>query len=109
MTSSSTDQQTPGSQASVAAERRREERFSVPVDVELMVPDGYSDVPEIAVLRNISNHGVGLIHQRALRIGDVVTCVLLDSPADDRHEYRVEIVWQQRASNGTYHSGGRIV
>lgn len=91
------------------ADERHEERFPVPVDVELVAPDGPGDIPEIAVLRDISPHGVGLVHTRPLRVGDFVTCTLLDTPVDLPCTYTIEILWQKPADDEKLFSGGRIV
>lgn len=93
-----------GSEAA-AMERRREERFPVPVDVELVS----CGAAEPAVLQNISHHGVGLLHARPLETGEIVTCRLLDTPVDLPCTYNVEILWQKPAEGGRLFSGGRIV
>lgn len=112
MTTSSADHMRDHSAGKVeltGSDRRIDERFIVPVDVELNVPDGYSEIPEIATLRNISTGGIGLEHQRSLRIGEIVGCRLLDTPADVPNEYSVEILWNTQNPDGTYLSGGRFV
>ena len=89
-----------------AIERRTEERIPAPVDVEILVSGGQ---PELAVLRDISSKGIGLQQHSRLPIGEVITCTLLDTPVELPSRYRVEVLWQKEASDGTYFSGGRIL
>lgn len=86
--------------------QRSEERFHVPVDVEL---ESGADIPELATLRDISTQGVGLEHSRPLNVGQVVSCRLLDSPFDSSEIYRIEILWSKTHEDGSFLSGGRIL
>ncbi len=88
--------------------RRTEERFHVPVDVEMIA--GGQEIPELAVLRDVSTQGVGIEHAIPVNVGQVVTCKLLDIPFDGPNSYRIEILWTDgRREDGTILSGGRIL
>ena len=70
-----------------------------------MIPE----LPDLGVLKDISESGIGLEHNRPIPIGKIVACRVLDAPIDIPCEYRVEILWQKTRADGTYLSGGRIL
>jgi len=104
-----TDQEPHQAGDSFFEEKRREERFPLPIDVELLLPEGDPELPEIAELRDMSENGVGFEHYGRIDVGDVVTFRLLDTPIDLPCEHRVKILWQKQNANGTFSSGGQIL
>ncbi|MFQ5731044.1 MAG: PilZ domain-containing protein [Planctomycetaceae bacterium] len=90
-------------------ERRREERFPLPADVEIQSTRTFPEIPDLGVLRDVSESGVGLEHHRPLQLGEIVVCKILDAPIDVPCEYQVEILWGAARKDGSCFSGGRIL
>jgi PilZ domain len=90
--------------AALKTDRRAEVRYAFFRPVSIEMDDGhlYS-----AFTREISETGIGLIHNMDLQEGEVEIAIRSDCGYSIR--VRTQIVWSQSCGEGWYISGGRFV
>ncbi len=92
-----------GIQKSEFEDQRQAERLELTVPAEVITARGNT---VLAVTREISRTGVGLLHRGSVSPGEVT----LRLASETRNfEYRVEIRWCHPCDNGMFLSGGRFV
>jgi len=82
---------------------RAAERLELSVPAEITTSRGNTIS---AMTREISRHGIGLLHRGSLSPGEVNVCMASETR---EFNYRVSIEWCQPCENGMFLSGGRFV
>lgn len=82
---------------------RAHERIELAVPAEVLTSRGNTVA---AMTREISRHGIGLLHRGSVRPGPVTIKLASDTR---EYTYRVELEWCMPCDNGMFMSGGRFL
>ena len=86
-----------------ASHNRTVERLELSVPAEIITSRGNS---VSSMTREISRHGIGLLHRGALQPGEVTVKMASETR---EFEYRVLLEWCTPCENGMFVSGGRFL